>query len=266
VWVIEAMMFLLVMPAFGLPARFDWALLALGVTNLGTVVPSTPGFIGPYHYLCMQTLVLLGVSSVTASTYAITVHAVFYVPITLWGVGVVMRYGIELRRFVAAAKDAQERAETMEVGGVTVTLLGRRRVEAKPKGAGRLVRALTESLLPVEGAANAPPEVIEKVSTFVQGQLDALPSGLRLMLRVGLLGFQILVRLRYLRGFCDLSLTRRRVIASTWAYGRYETPRKLFRALRSLTLFRYYEDVRPEQAAWEKSAIPSAAGSLKVLA
>jgi uncharacterized protein (TIRG00374 family) len=243
VWIVETMMFVFVMPAFGLPARFDWALLALGATNLGTVMPSTPGFIGPYHYLCMKTLVWLGVASVTASAYAITVHAVFYVPITLWGLGVVMRYGIELRAFAAGARDATKRAETMVVDGVLVTVLARRKLEVTMDRPSPIVRSLTESLIPAASDGSAPPaEVTERVATFVQGQLDALPGGLRLMLRAGLFGFRLLVFARYLRGFSYLPLERRRSIASAWAYGRYELPRKLFRAIRSLTLFRYYEE------------------------
>jgi hypothetical protein len=267
VWLVETQMFVLVMPAFGIPPRFDWALLALGATNLGTVVPSTPGFIGPYHYLCMKTLVWLGVAGVTASAYAITVHAVFYVPITLWGLGVVMRYGIELRAFAAAARDATKRAETMVVNGVTVTVLARRKAEEKSDRPGRLVRALTESLIPASPDGGAPPpDVTERVATFVQGQLDALPAGLRLMLRVGLLGFRTLVHVRYLRGFCDLPLARRRAIASAWAYGGYELPRKLFRAIRSLALFRYYEEVPLASTAPAIAAQRSSAESpLKVL-
>ena len=246
VWTLETFMFVLVLPVFGLTPRFDWSLLALGITNLGTVVPSTPGFIGPYHYFCMETLVLLGVPKLTASAYAITVHAVFYVPITLWGVAVLMRYGIELGRLTAAATDARKQAETTVVKGVSMVVLGSRKVVEATSRPGPFLLALTEALAPIP-AKDAdfvhPRELTERVATFVMGQLEALPAGLRLMLRVGLLGFRVLVRLRYVRGFCDLPLRTQRAVVNAWAYGPYEVTRKLFRALRSLTLFRFYEEL-----------------------
>jgi len=246
VWTLETFMFVLVLPVFDLTARFDWSLLALGITNLGTVVPSTPGFIGPYHYFCMETLVLLGVPKLTASAYAITVHAVFYVPITLWGVAVLMRYGIELGRLTAAATDARKPAAATIVNGVSMVVLGSRKVSEATSRPGPFLLALTEALapLPAADAGGAHPrEMTERVASFVMGQLSALPAGLRLMLRVGLLGFRFLVRLRYVRGFCDLPLSKQRAVVSAWAYGPYEVTRKLFRALRSLTLFRYYEEL-----------------------
>lgn len=255
VWTLETFMFVLVLPVFGLAPRFDWSLLALGVTNLGTVVPSTPGFIGPYHYFCMETLLLLGVPKVIASTYAITVHAVFYVPITLWGVGVLMRYGIELGRFTAAAADARKAAETSVIGGVPMVVLASRKVEETATRPGPLLVAITQALAPAPAGKTdfrPSPEMTQKVASFVSGQLAALPAGLRLMLRVGLLGFRVLVRLRYGRGFCDLPIATQRAVVSFWAYGPYEVTRKLFRALRSLTLFRYYEELEDREAAVRK--------------
>lgn len=246
VWILETGMFLLVLPAFGLPLRFDWAVLAMAATNLAILVPSTPGYIGPFHFFCMQSLILLGVTALTATSYAIAVHAVFYVPITLWGVGVVIRYGIEWGWMAARASEATHLVSTTTIDGVPLAILGTRRVEIANDSPGRLIVALTEALLPSQqqnGSGAPPADVTGRVAFFVQGQIAALPLLLRGLLFVGLLGFRILVRMRYFRGFCRLPLPTRRRIVNAWAYGRYTAARQLFRVLRSTALLSYYEDV-----------------------
>lgn len=250
VWMFEAVMFLMVLPAFGLPMRLDWAVLAMAVTNLGILVPSTPGYVGPFHYFCMQTLVLLGVATLTATSYAITVHAVFYVPITIWGIGVLMRYGIELGGMISMARDAKQQTETTLIDDVPMIVLGTRRLPASSDEPGQLIVAITEALLPgpQEGYPDAPPERVERVATFVQGQIDALPAMLRMLLFIGLSGFRFLVRLRYAASFCALPLETRRRVVNFWAYGPYALTRALFRVLRSTVLLRYYEDSDLEEA------------------
>jgi uncharacterized membrane protein YbhN (UPF0104 family) len=251
VWLLETGMFLMVLPAFGLPMRFDWAVLAMAVTNLGILIPSTPGYVGPFHYFCMQTLVLLGVASVTATSYAIAVHAVFYVPITIWGVAVVLRYGIELGWITAMARDARRRAAATEIGGVPVVVLGTRRELPATSEAGQLMLAITEALVPeVSGEAPAShAERVDRTAAFVQGQVDALPRLLWLALLLGLLGFRVLVRLRYGHGFCNLPLETRRRIARWWAFGPYRLTRAMFRLLRSTALLAWFEDLEAGAAS-----------------
>ncbi|MDP6126441.1 MAG: lysylphosphatidylglycerol synthase transmembrane domain-containing protein, partial [Candidatus Latescibacteria bacterium] len=74
VWVIETVMFLLLFPAFGLPIEFWWAALAMAVTNLGILVPSAPGYVGPFHYFCMMALISVGVDESVALGFAVVVH------------------------------------------------------------------------------------------------------------------------------------------------------------------------------------------------
>ncbi|MBI1816117.1 MAG: flippase-like domain-containing protein [Deltaproteobacteria bacterium] len=96
VWIVEGGMFLVVLPAFDLPMNPLWAAMALSVTNLGILIPSSPGYIGPFHYFCMQALQIFGVPADTALGYAIMVHLLYYVPITIWGVGALTAYGVSL--------------------------------------------------------------------------------------------------------------------------------------------------------------------------
>ena len=124
-------MFLMVLPAFGLPARPDWAVLTMAVTNLGILVPSTPGYVGPFHYFCIMTLGLLGVGELTATSYAITVHAVFYVPITLWGIGLMLRYGIEITSTSKLAHAGRRSAPATDIQGVPMVVRMRSGVGAE---------------------------------------------------------------------------------------------------------------------------------------
>ena len=96
VWSFEAGMFLALLPAFGIAADPWLAVVAMCVTNLGILAPSTPGFIGPFHFFCMRAVMAAGVAEATAFSYAALVHLSFYVPITLVG----RRDRVRVRPFV----------------------------------------------------------------------------------------------------------------------------------------------------------------------
>jgi len=114
VWLVEGSMFLVILPAFGLPAKPLWAALALSVTNLGILFPSSPGYIGPFHYFCMQALLMVGVPSETALGYAIVTHLLSYLPVTVWGLAALAAYGVNLTTAAtsAASPDAMPVATT----------------------------------------------------------------------------------------------------------------------------------------------------------
>jgi uncharacterized protein (TIRG00374 family) len=95
VWFVEGCMFLAVLPAFGLPAQPLWALLALSITNLGILMPSSPGYIGPFHFFCMQALMVFSVPREVALGYAIMVHLLYFIPVTIWGVVAMMVLGVK---------------------------------------------------------------------------------------------------------------------------------------------------------------------------
>jgi len=102
-WLVEGSMFLVLLPAFDLPMRPLWAGTVLSITNLGLLIPSSPGYIGAFHYFCMQALRVFGVAQETALGYAIMAHLLFYIPLTLWGLAAMAIYGV---RFGAATSAA----------------------------------------------------------------------------------------------------------------------------------------------------------------
>jgi glycosyltransferase 2 family protein len=106
VWLLEAGMFWLVLPAVGEGWSWPLAFAAMGLTNLGILVPSSPGFVGSFHWFCMAALQAGGVSASVAAVYAVIVHLGFFVTATVWGLGTLAAWGLVLRRTVAWGEQA----------------------------------------------------------------------------------------------------------------------------------------------------------------
>jgi len=62
------------------------ALFLLAVLQLGVAVPSSPGRIGVYHYLCIQALAVFGIGDAKSLSYALVLHLISVVlPMVLGG-------------------------------------------------------------------------------------------------------------------------------------------------------------------------------------
>lgn len=85
-WLLEAMMFLFVSEAFQLHLHPAAILLTTAVANLATLIPSSPGYVGTFESGVLLVLVgAIGIPQVTALSYAITLHAALYFPVTFVG-------------------------------------------------------------------------------------------------------------------------------------------------------------------------------------
>ena len=236
VWILEAGLFACILPAFAMPIRFSVGSLAMSVTNLGILVPSTPGYVGPFHFFCSRALESQGTASATALGYAVLVHIAFYVPITLWGAIAMLRYGVEVGATAAAARSARSAPTEQDVEGVPVHFIAHVEPARPISDVSELSIALAETLLPP-----CPTETLRDVARFMDGQVGALPPRLRTMFHLGMTFFRAMVRLRYVSSFCALPLARRRAIVEAWAFGRFALLRQLFRPVRSVVLLAYYE-------------------------
>ncbi len=107
-WLLEAGMYWTIARAFGGevqrvlgPAE---TLLTTGVANLFTLVPSSPGYVGPFEAGVVAVLDgALGASGASALSYAIVVHAALWFPITVWGAVEWSRQHLSLRQVQAGA-------------------------------------------------------------------------------------------------------------------------------------------------------------------
>ncbi|MBM4431780.1 MAG: flippase-like domain-containing protein [Chloroflexi bacterium] len=89
IWLCTAVQFYVVMWAMGLHLPPTAALLVVCLTSLGMVVPSSPGYVGVFEYLCVVSLSLFGVAREIALGYALVVHALAYLaPILLGGMAI----------------------------------------------------------------------------------------------------------------------------------------------------------------------------------
>ena len=89
-WLCEAAMYWTIARGFGAGLADTMGvgatLLTTGVANMSTLIPSSPGYVGPFEYgVKLVVNGALGVPEPLALSYAIVVHAALFFPITLWG-------------------------------------------------------------------------------------------------------------------------------------------------------------------------------------
>lgn len=108
IWTIEGMTYTLVGQAFALELPLRAFFITMVIVNLGTLVPSAPGYLGTFQFFCWLSLGLFGVSKELAVSYGLVLNIMEYLPVTLIGVGFLMSENLGFRHVM--------RAETAEEG------------------------------------------------------------------------------------------------------------------------------------------------------
>jgi len=101
-WLCEAGMYWVIARALGTDLAsvlgVGETLLTTGVANLATLVPSSPGYVGPFEAgVILVVNGALGVQREVALTYAILVHAALFFPITIIGLVIGSRMHLSLK-------------------------------------------------------------------------------------------------------------------------------------------------------------------------
>ena len=100
IWVSYALAFQLLFHAFDFITLYHlpWtaALVALVITTISVVVPSSPGYVGSYHFLCQLALGLFSVPKGPALSYAIVLHGINIFPVFFLGLFILSREKISL--------------------------------------------------------------------------------------------------------------------------------------------------------------------------
>ncbi len=111
-WLFEASMYWVIARGFTdpMPEKMTPAatMLTTGVANLATLIPSSPGYVGPFE--TGVTLVVdgaLGVNGALALSYAFLVHAALFFPVTILGLIVIWRERISFSQL----RDSEEEIE-----------------------------------------------------------------------------------------------------------------------------------------------------------
>ncbi len=84
-WLCEAGMYYIIGVGFKLIQPFHVFLLTAVVANIGTMVPSSPGYVGTFEALSVFTLGLFKVNPDLAMSYTLILHVALLVPVTLLG-------------------------------------------------------------------------------------------------------------------------------------------------------------------------------------
>ena len=102
IWLCYAGVYYACLQAFHLTAAYHLAwyvgLVVLVLTTISVVIPSTPGYVGTYHYLCQVALLMFGVPAGEALSFAIVAHALSVLPVTLLGLGLANYEGVAIYR------------------------------------------------------------------------------------------------------------------------------------------------------------------------
>jgi uncharacterized protein (TIRG00374 family) len=114
-WLMVALAHLLVVRAFGIPyadVPFTGAVFVMGLSMLGSVVPTPGGATGPFHTATAAALGFLGVEQNKAASIAIVLHVVIFAPATVFGMYYLAKEGLSIGRLrrIAEQKVGEEKA------------------------------------------------------------------------------------------------------------------------------------------------------------
>lgn len=85
-WVCESVIFYIVLIGLGWHLPYWAALLAMASATLATMVPSSPGYIGPFHFAAYTAAISQGLDNSSALAFAAVSHAMIWAPTTIAGV------------------------------------------------------------------------------------------------------------------------------------------------------------------------------------
>ena len=106
IWACYAGAFLFSFYAFDFVTTYDlpWtaSLVVLVITTVSIVVPSSPGYVGTYHYLCQQSLGMFRVPEAPALSFAVVVHGINFLPVLILGLFFARQEGMAISRMSRA--------------------------------------------------------------------------------------------------------------------------------------------------------------------
>jgi uncharacterized protein (TIRG00374 family) len=109
VWAMAALTNYLVFLALGIEVSFVAALFLLAALYLGVAVPSSPGRVGIFHYVCVLSLSLFSVERSLALSCGLVLHLIVFVPMVSLGAWFLWKENYELSRLASVSPPAQIR-------------------------------------------------------------------------------------------------------------------------------------------------------------
>jgi len=114
IWTVYAISAYFLILAFNFNSLYSMGIVA-GIVlyligTIGVMVPSSPGYIGTFHYAIIQALALYGVPAEPALGFAIVMHLTNYIPVTGLGLFFFLREGFRFKEISEAAKKDRTQA------------------------------------------------------------------------------------------------------------------------------------------------------------
>lgn len=106
IWLVMGISNYFVVLAFGFDIPVAASYVLLVVVSISILVPSSPGFVGVYHYGAVWTLKQFGVVDEAALSFALVLHAAQFIPITLMGFYFLRKSHLSLKRLEQEATAA----------------------------------------------------------------------------------------------------------------------------------------------------------------
>jgi len=106
-WILVVATHVLVIRAFGVSAAeipVSGAVFVMGLSLLGSVIPTPGGSTGPFHKAAAASLAFLGMGHNKAASVAIILHLVIFAPATLLGFFYVIKDGLSFARLMRIGK------------------------------------------------------------------------------------------------------------------------------------------------------------------
>lgn len=111
-WTVAAFTNYVMLLAFDLPPSPLIAFFVLAVLQAGVAVPSTPGKIGVFHYLCILALGVFHIPATAGLAYGLVLHALVVGGVSVWAAIALWRRSWNLRRLAEASQTRSDDAES----------------------------------------------------------------------------------------------------------------------------------------------------------
>ena len=111
IWLLAALTNYLAFLALGLRLSFLAAVFLLMVLHIGIAVPSSPGKVGVFHYLCILALSVFSVERSMALSYGVVLHVIVFLPLSLLGAFSLWWENLSLRKLEQARLEVRMSSE-----------------------------------------------------------------------------------------------------------------------------------------------------------
>lgn len=98
IWLLTVSWVYLFLRSFQIVIPWYGAVFLVGISQLGTLIPASPGYVGTYQIAWQLALGAFTVSKSKALAASLVFHASWYIPVTLIGFWLVLKTGLSVRQ------------------------------------------------------------------------------------------------------------------------------------------------------------------------